>query len=355
MKAFHASAPGRVNLIGEHTDYNGGFVLPTPIPQTTQVALLPRKDQRVRVKSTLTQSSPQPVEFTLGQEKRGLGWVDYIQGITYLLRLEKMDHPGFDLEIDSKVPIGSGLSSSAALEVAIFRALRDAFAFPIDDVTIARLGQRVENEFVGARIGIMDQMAASVGRLGEALFLDTWDLSYRRIPLPLDRVNLVVIHSGISHSNVQGDYNQRRAQCEEACRLLGLGLLRELGIEDLTRIKGHLPDVVFKRVRHVVTENQRVLDAVSALESENWARLGQLFLQSHASMRDDYEVSIPEIDLLVKIAASENGVWGARLTGGGFGGSIVALCEPGRAQQIAKRILDQYRERSSHHGMAIVA
>jgi galactokinase len=225
--------------------------------------------------------------------------------------------------------MGGGLSSSAALEVALLKAINELFDLNLNEIEIAKLGQRVENEFVGAHVGIMDQMAASLGRLGEALFIDTRDLTFRRLPLPPEQIRLLVINSGVVHNHALGDYNQRRAECEQACRLLGLRELRDFkmdGTNSLQRLRT-LPDVLQKRARHVVTENNRVLEAVKALEKQNLTRLGELFSASHVSMRDDYQVSIPEIDTLVEISESFPEIFGARLTGGGFGGSIVALVD----------------------------
>lgn len=381
-----ASAPGRVNLIGEHTDYNGGYVLPTAIPQRTHVALAPRDDARVRVASaafdaaadppadappdtesgwTPGRSSSPPAHggrgqgaggrsqgapfsriwhYTLGVEAPGRGWLDYVQGVTAALRAVGHALGGFDAYVSSTVPMGSGLASSAALEVALLRALRKAFALPLDDVALAQVGQRAENDFVGARVGIMDQLAASLADAGTALFLDTRTLAHERLPLPAD-ADLVVLDSGIQHQHASGDYNARRAECERACALLGVGQLRDLSLADLPRIAA-LPEPLGRRARHVVTENARVLDAVAALRAGDLARLGALFYASHASQRDDYAVSIPEIDLLVALAADNPDVFGARLTGGGFGGSVVLLARAGGGWAVAERVARAYAERS---------
>ena len=336
-----ASAPGRVNLIGEHTDYNGGFVLPTAIPQRATVHLAAREDETARM-ATLSAAGACTVEdYVLGAESAGRGWLDYVQGVTKLLQDEGAPVHGFDAMIVSDVPIGSGLSSSAALLVALFRALRLAFDVDLSDLEIARLSQRVENEFVGARVGIMDPMAASLADTDAALFLDTRDLSFRRVPLPHEALELAVLHSGVAHQHASGDYNTRRAECEEAARVLGVAQLRDLPVDDLDRLAA-LPEPLNRRARHVVTENARVLEAVAALERADAVRLGVLFDASHASMRDDYEVSTPEIDLLVSLAGAEPGVYGARLTGGGFGGSIVVLCAPGTAARTAARVAEAY-------------
>jgi galactokinase len=335
-----ASAPGRVNLIGEHTDYNGGFVLPTAIPQRTHVALTPRGDSRVRVASANVPGPNGAQTYVLGAETVGRGWLDYVQGITAALRIAGHEIGGFDAYVGSMVPLGSGLSSSAALEVALLRALREAFGLALDDVALALCGQRAENDFVGARVGIMDQMAASLADAGTALFLDTRSLGYERLPLPA-AADLMVVDSGVKHAHAAGGYNVRRMECERACALLGVAQLRDVGLADLPRVAA-LPAPLDRRARHVVTENARVLEAMAALRAGDLAALGALFAASHASQRDDYEVSIPEIDRLVAIATREPAVYGARLTGGGFGGSVVMLARAGAGRAAAERIAAAY-------------
>jgi galactokinase len=337
-----ADAPGRVNLIGEHTDYNGGFVLPTAIPQRTRVELSPRIDGLVRVWSSTQCPTSEWVEYRLGTEERQGRWIDYTQGLTWLLMREGHTgiHQGFNAWIASTVPVGSGLSSSAALSVSLLRALRQEFDLRIDDVEIARLGQRSENEFVGARVGIMDPMAASLADEGTALFLDARSLHFERIPLPAG-ADLVVLDSGVAHDHAAGDYNTRRAECERACELLGVGQLRDVGPADLPRVAG-LPEPLGRRARHVITENERVLAAVEAMRAGDLRRLGKLFHQSHDSLHDDYQVSVPEIDLIEELAFHHPEVFGARLTGGGFGGSVVMLAHAGKGRAVAERIARDY-------------
>ena len=346
-----ADAPGRVNLIGEHTDYNGGFVLPTAIPQRTRVELAPRADRAVRAWS-VELSGGTLVEYALGDETPRGGWVDYVQGITRTLLADGHALRGFDLRIGSDVPLGSGLASSAALEVSLARALRRAFGLALDDVRLALVGQRAENEFVGARVGVMDQLAASLAAEGEALFIDTRSLEYRRVPLPAG-ADLVVLDSGVAHEHAGGDYNTRRAECERAAALLGADQLRELGAAALPRLET-LPEPLGRRARHVVTENGRVLAAVRAMERGNLVALGELFYASHASQRDDYGVSIGEIDLIVELARDDPDVYGARLTGGGFGGSVVMLVRAGSGGGVGERIADAYARRSGRAPAVLV-
>jgi galactokinase len=356
VRSIRAAAPGRVNLVGEHTDYNGGFVLPTPIPQHTQVELTPADRPVVHVHSDQApppagqgrvhvrgDQPPAAAEYTLGHEQPRGDWMDYVQGLTWALREAGYAFGGFDLRITSDVPLGAGVSSSAALEVAVLRALRQAFALDLDDIRLARLGQRAENDFVGARCGIMDQMAVSLGDAGAALFLDTRSLEFRRIPLPR-AVELVVIHSGITHTISGGDYNTRRAECEAAARLLGVPALRDVGADELPRLD-ELPAPLDRRARHVVTEDARVLAAVQSLEANDVVELGRLFDASHASMRDDFEVSVPQVDLLVDIAQADVDVLGARMTGGGFGGAVVILAARGHAREAGERITREYARR----------
>lgn len=339
-----ARAYGRVNLIGEHTDYNGGWVLPTSIPQFTEVEIMKSRNKEILLES----NQGREYGYLLGEEKKTGTWADYLQGVTHIISKEvginKLS--GFKAKISSNIPEGSGLSSSAALEMSFLKALRTLFNLEINDLDLARIGQRVENEFVGARVGIMDQMATSLAHYGEALFLDTLTLKFERIPLPLDEIDLIVINSGISHrlSASDGGYNQRRAECEEVCHLMKISALREAKLEELERY--NLPLSLLKRARHVITENERVFGAVEAIRSNNMAELGRLFIASHESMKNDYEVSLPEIDLLIKIILAQRGVFGARLTGGGFGGSIVAISQKGRKNEIALNTIKIYEEKT---------
>ncbi len=345
---IRTSAHGRVNLIGEHTDYNNGFVLPMPIPAKTCAELAIRADEQVRCASR--QKGGSIITFEIGQETHAKHWVDYIRGITYVLNQHHLPIKGFDLEVHSDVPVGSGLSSSAALGIAVLRALREAFDLPLDDVKLAVLWREVENKFIGAQVGIMDPMCCSLGKDGVGLFIDCQDNSYEYVRLPAD-AEFAVIHSGLSHQHASGDYNTRFGECQQACKELGISSLREL--TSLSQLASLSP-ILLKRARHVFTENERVLASIEALKQNDMAALGTLLNQSHASQRDDYQVSIPAIDKLVDIAQADPNVLGARLTGGGFGGSIVVLCKKGTSAIAAKRITQSYREASKANPRILV-
>jgi galactokinase len=344
-----AEAPGRVNLIGDHTDYNGGFVLPAAIPQRTRVELTPGSTPTVRVWS---RSFPheRPLEYRIGDERPDGSWVDYVKGMTVALR-EAGALRGFSLRIESDVPVGGGLASSAALEIAVGRALRDAFDLAIDDIALALAARRAENDFVGAPVGIMDQMACSLASENTALFLDTRSLAYERVALPED-AGLIVIDSGITHRHAGGGYVERRRECEEAASLLGVRELRD--VSRATLEGNALPPTLARRVRHVLSENDRVLETVEALRANDLGRVGSLFTASHRSLRDDFEVSVPEMDRLVEIATRVQGVYGARLTGGGFGGAVVAVARKRSAAAAASDIVREYSNTSGRSGRVIV-
>ena len=331
-----ASAPGRVNLLGEHTDYNDGFVLPLAIPQRTTLALAERHDGRVSVWSETLRAR---AEFTLGVEGTQKSFVDYVQGVTAGLREQGLTVRGFDAVIASEVPVGSGLSSSAALSVALLRGLRDLLALDLDDLTLARVAQWGENHVVGAPVGILDPMACHLADERSALFLDTRHLTYERLALPA-RSELVIVDSGVRHDHAGGGYRTRRAECEAAARSLGVTSLRDVGRAELEQL-AVLPEPLNRRARHVLTENQRVLEARRLLTAGDDApAVGALFWASHASMRDDFVVSVPEVDRLVECAAHDARVFGARLTGGGFGGAVVCLVQRGEGFDVGQRLAE---------------
>ena len=310
-------APGRVNLLGEHTDYNQGFVLPTLVPYFTYVEAAKAEGRVEAYAEAYQERRSRP----LGAARQG-DWLDYLAGCVWALGEAGYPVPGILFYVHSTVPMGAGLSSSAALEVATLRAVRSLYNLSLDDLEIARLAQRAEAAYVGVRCGIMDQIASSLGELGSALFLDTRDLHYERVPLPAE-YQVAVVDSGVPRRLAEGGYNTRRSECEQAAKLLGIDALRELNEAPLDRTAG-LPHLLSRRVRHVVSENQRVLEGVRALREGDVVHFGALMNRSHLSLRNDFEVSAPELDRLVQLAL-ENGAVGARLTGAGFGGAIVAL------------------------------
>jgi galactokinase len=350
-----AEAPGRVNLIGEHTDYNGGLMLPTPLPQRTRVELARRADRQVRAFSaTIPTQGASPTVYTLGAEARTGRWIDYVQGATQALARAGFAIGGVDLRIESQVPRGGGVSSSAALLVALLRGLRERFELALDDVALAHLARRAENELVGAPVGIMDPLVCSVGRPGQALLIDADAGTTRHVALPAD-LELVVVDSGVHHSHAAGDYRTRKAECDAACVSLGVASLR--AAEALPHLEARLaalPAPLEARVRHVVSENARVRQAVAAMESGDTAGLGAVLNAGHASLRDDYAVSVPAIDRLVAIAQAEPGILGARLTGGGFGGAIVALASIGHGAAAAVAIAAAYAAETGHHPTVLV-
>ncbi len=332
-----ASAPGRVNLIGEHTDYNEGLVLPAALPQRTSVDLLPRAGREVRVESV----GYARVRYALGEERRVGDWADHVRGVTWALAEAGHSVDGFEVRVGSTIPAGAGLGSSAALEVAVLRALREAYALALDDLALALVAHRAETAFVGARVGTMDHLVASLGREDEALLIDTRSLATERVPLPA-ALALIVIDSGIAHEHATGAYNTRRSECDEAARRLGVRALRDASAADVERLRADEP-VLARRARHVVSENDRVRAFVDALRVGELAICGQVLDASHASLRDAFEVSIPEIDLLVRSVRAQGGVHGARIVGGGFGGSILAIADPGAALTAARAGADAYR------------
>ena len=342
------SAPGRVNLIGEHTDYNDGFVFPFAIDQRTAVALGDRDDRVIRVASTF---SPEPVEIHLDELAPDAvdGWSAYPLGVAWALGQfgADLEHVrGVDLYITSTVPIGAGLSSSAAIESAVVLALDEHWGLNLDRPTLAKVGQLAENRVVGAPTGIMDQSASLLGEADAAVFLDCRSLDADVIPLGFsaDGLSLLVIDTKVEHAHASGGYAARRASCEAGARALGVDSLRDVRVDDLGRAAEVLDDETFRRVRHVVTENQRVLDTVRTLREQGPGAIGPFLDASHVSMRDDFEISVPELDLAVA-AAQAHGAIGARMTGGGFGGAAIALVIDALVPIVTREVLAAFAER----------
>ncbi|MBF4615635.1 galactokinase [Curtobacterium sp. VKM Ac-1376] len=327
------SAPGRVNLIGEHTDYNDGYVLPFAIDRRTTASIAPRDDRTIRVASAFDESGS-PVSLSLDELSPDAmdGWSAYVFGIAWALReqagADLSGKTGFDVFIESDVPVGAGLSSSAAIECGVALAFNDLWELGLDRKTLARVGQYSENHAVGAPTGIMDQSASLLGEQDAVVFLDcrTLDTAVVDLALEANGLEVLVIDTRVEHAHATGGYAARRASCEKGAQVLGVEALRDVSVEDLPRAQELLDDETFRRVRHIVTENQRVLDTVRTLRERGPRAIGSLLVASHESMRDDFEISVPELDLAVATAV-EHGAVGARMTGGGFGGAAIALVD----------------------------
>jgi galactokinase len=339
-------APGRVNLIGEHTDYNDGFVMPAAIGFCTRVAVAPRQDCKLIVRS---ENFAEQIEFNLDAlpDKSSGHWSDYVIGVAKTLSYAGSTLIGANLLIEGDVPQGAGLSSSASLEVAVGYALLDVAGEAIDLTKLALLCQKAENEFVGARCGIMDQFISSHGQDGHALLLDCRSLEHRLLPLG-DEARLVICNTMVRHSISGGEYNRRRAECEAAVRcfaahLPGVRALRDVTLSNLTTYGGDLPETIVRRCRHVITENARVLQAASALERRDLETFGILMRESHKSLREDFEVSCAELDLMVDLAGQAPGVYGARMTGGGFGGCTINLVRKHCVAEFKAHVDEGYR------------
>lgn len=346
------SAPGRANLIGEHTDYNDGFVLPFAIQHRTHVAVRPRDDGRIRVVSTFDDAIvdvalPDLAAVFPSRRDEIVEWARYPLGVAWALLAaagrSADEVAGADLAFASHVPVGAGLSSSAALEGATAVALAEVWGLELDRVALAQAGRTAENDAVGAPTGIMDQMASMLGRADAATFLDCRSLEATVVDLGFAGAGLeiVVIDTGVKHSHATGGYGERRAACERGARLMGVAALRDLSPADLPHAQTLMDDVTFRRVRHVVTENQRVLDTVATLRTSGPSAIGDLLVASHASMRDDFEISVPELDTAVE-AALASGAVGARMTGGGFGGAAIALVARAQVDAVTEAVTSAF-------------
>lgn len=349
------SAPGRANLIGEHTDYNDGFVLPFAIDRRTTAAVGRRTDGTVRVASAFARGDvvEVPIDVLAGDASFAAtvpGWARYPLGVVWALGRDiALPADGLDLVLDSDVPVGAGLSSSAAIECAVAVALDELWDLGLDRARLVRTGQRAENEVVGAPTGILDQSASLLARADSAVFLDCRTEQSELIPLALaaEGLSILVVDTRVSHHHGTGGYRERREACERGAAAMGVPALRDLGVDDLPRARELLDDATFRRVRHVVTEDARVLATVGALRAEGPRAIGALLDASHASMRDDFEISVPELDTAVE-AAREAGALGARMTGGGFGGSAIALVET----PVLDDVEDAVREAFATRGFA---
>jgi galactokinase len=340
-------APGRVNLIGEHTDYNDGFVMPAALRSYTWVAAAKREDRLLEAYSVQFNE-----KITLSLDDlsgvSGGHWSNFIRGVAAILKRAGHKIAGADLVIQGDIALGAGLSSSASLEVATALALTSLSDIILPRLELAKLCQAAEHEYVGTRCGIMDQFSASLGIPGQALMLDCRSLDYQLLSVPRN-LSVVICNSLVRHELASGEYNRHRVDCETGITLLqrympGIRALRDVEIADLQRYEHALPNQIFRRCRHVITENRRVLAAAEALKSQDADRFGQLMYCSHASLRDDYEVSCKELDILVNLASSSSGVYGARMTGGGFGGCTVNLVRADHVSIFETYIVRAYRE-----------
>ena len=350
-------APGRVNLIGEHTDYNDGFVLPLALEQGVAAAARPADGPVLRVHSTQLGATVEVPLSTIGPGVPG-GWAGYVAGVAWALREDGHDVPGLDVVVDGDIPVGAGLSSSAALECAVAVAWNDLGGLGLPRDALAAAARRAENDVVGAPTGVMDQMASLHGRAGHLVFLDTRSLAVEPVPFdpPSAGLALLVIDSKAPHALVDGEYAERRRSCEQAAEILGVPALRDVALDDLDAALARLDDdLLRRRVRHIVTENARVLEVVAALRSGADPRtIGPVLTASHASMRDDFEITVPEIDTAVT-AALEAGAHGARMTGGGFGGCVLALVETDAVEPVVRAVEAAYAAAGFHPPAAFVA
>ncbi|MFB8755870.1 galactokinase [Streptomyces nigra] len=339
------AAPGRVNLIGEHTDYNDGFVMPFALPHTAVAAVARRDDGVLRLHSEDVRGGVVELRVDDLAPETDRAWTAYPSGVVWALRNAGHAVAGADIHLASTVPAGAGLSSSAALEVVVALALNDLYDLGLKGWQLARLCQRAENVYVGAPVGIMDQTASACCEAGNALFLDTRDLSQRQIPFDLaaEGMRLLVVDTQVKHSHSEGEYGKRRAGCEKGAALLGVDALRDVPYAELDAALARIGDdeEVRRLVRHVVTEDQRVERVVALLESGETRAIGPVLTEGHASLRDDFRVSCPELDLVVEAALSA-GALGARMTGGGFGGSAIVLTEAGDVEAVTKAVEDAF-------------
>ncbi|MEU8851140.1 galactokinase [Streptomyces sp. NPDC048564] len=339
------AAPGRVNLIGEHTDYNDGFVMPFALPHTAVAAVSRRTDGVLRLHSADVEGGVVELRVEKLEPESDRNWTAYPSGVLWALRQAGHAVTGADIHLASTVPAGAGLSSSAALEVVVALALNDLYDLGLKGWQLARLCQRAENIYVGAPVGIMDQTASACCEAGHALFLDTRDLSQKQIPFDLaaEGMRLLVVDTQVKHSHSEGEYGKRRAGCEKGAALLGVDALRDVAYDELDAALDRLGDdeEVRRLVRHVVTEDQRVEQVVALLESGETRAIGPVLTAGHASLRDDFRISCPELDLVVDTALA-GGALGARMTGGGFGGSAIVLAEVADVETVTKAVEEAF-------------
>lgn len=334
-------APGRVNLIGEHTDYNDGFVMPMAIDRAVWIALAPREDRKVEIYSMNYEETE---GFDLDAlEKGDHGWIEYVKGVAWALGEKGCKLSGWQGVMYGDVPLGAGLSSSAALELGIARAFVTLGGLSLDETELALVGQRAENKWVGVNCGIMDQQISSAGRAGYALLIDCRSLEMQPAPLP-EGTAVVILDTATRRGLESSAYNERRSQCEAGAKFFGVSHLRDVEPKQFEAQAGPLDELTRRRCRHVITENARTLQAAEAMKAGDAAKLGELMKASHTSLRDDYEVSCPELDAMAEIAQQLEGCYGARMTGAGFGGCAVALIDAAREESFVASIREQYQD-----------
>jgi galactokinase len=347
--SFITHAPGRVNLIGEHTDYNGGYVFPAAINFGTWVCASKRDDDNIVVvandfNNARNQFSLNDITFDENQ-----GWANYVRGVAKVLDEALPGLGGANLFVTGNVPQGAGLSSSASFEIAVLKALSVLYDLPLDGVKAALLGQKAENTFVGCSCGIMDQLVSAMGHEGNAMLLDCQSLEIQHSPLP-NTHQIVIINSNVKRGLVDSEYNLRRQQCEQAAELMGVDSLRDATLTLLETTKSKMPDVVYRRARHILTENERTLDACEALKNGDIETVSRAMAQSHASMRDDFEITVAPIDFIVEIVNDVLGkTGGVRMTGGGFGGCVVALVPTDSVDKVKATVAQHYANKTGYH------
>ncbi len=340
LPQFIIRSPGRVNLIGEHTDYNDGFVLPMAIDRAIWMAIRLRDEDTIYLRSL---DFPLPVRFSLGEIRHQENWGEYVAGVAWALKRAGYRLTGWEGVMSSNIPIGAGLSSSAALEMAVAKAFSLAGNWAFEPQAMALLGQQTENEWVGANTGIMDQMIIAAGQAGHALLIDCRDLSTQQISLPAE-TKVIIMDTATRHDNTDSSYNERRRQCEIASEYFGVSHLRDVTLRTFDLRSDGLPELPRRRARHIITENARVLEAAKAMAAGDATAMGKLMNASHVSMRDDFEITNTELNIMVRLAQSQSGCYGARMTGGGFGGCAVALVQSAAASAFVGNIRRRYMD-----------
>ncbi|TYB97960.1 MAG: galactokinase [Kosmotoga sp.] len=334
-------APGRINIIGEHTDYNDGYVLPAAINRFTQIGILEIDGTRVRVNSKKYGTA----EFDVSNIEKTNDWTDYIKGIFWVLKNEKnISFPGLEIEIKSNIPEGAGLSSSAALEVSVITALDDYLELALTEDEKIKYARKAENDFVGVQCGIMDQFIAVRGKKEHAIFLDTKTLKYEYVPVKTGNYSLIVFNSNVDHKLSGGEYNKRRQEAHDALKELGKDSYRDVKLTEILMNRSNMSEIGFKRAMHVISENERVHEAIDMLNHSNFENLGRILIQSHESLAMDYEVSCEEIDFIVNTLRYKDGVTGCRMIGAGFGGSVLAICEKEKLEMIKNGLSKAYKD-----------